>query len=137
MPMFKTIRFAALVAGATVMAAPAYAQSSPVLGSWDTESVTDFGTFKAELTIAESGGAYTVAMVDAPQTGPDGQPAPAMASTISDVAVDGSSFSFTRTIDFQGQAIVLAYTGTVDGDALDATANSDFGAIPVKGTRKP
>ncbi len=133
--MFRKPVFAALAAGATVMAAPAYAQSSPV-GSWDTEAVTDFGTFKSELTIGQSGGGYTVAMVDAPQTGPDGQPAPTPASTISDVAVNGADFSFKRTIDFQGQAIVLTYTGTVDGNALTATANSDFGAIPVKGTRK-
>ena len=134
--MFRKTVFAALVAGATVMAAPAYAQSSPAVGAWDTEAVTDFGTFKSELTIAESGGAYTVAMVDAPQTGPDGAPAPAMASTISEVAVNGANFSFKRTIDFLGQAIVLTYTGSVDGNALTATANSDFGAIPVKGTRK-
>lgn len=134
--MFKTIRFAALVAGAAVMAAPAYAQGSPVLGAWETEAVTDFGTFKADLTIAEGDGGYTAAMVDAPQTGPDGQPAPAMVSSISDVTVDGANFSFKRTIDFQGQAMVLTYTGAVEGDALTATANSDFGAIPVKGTRK-
>ncbi len=131
----KTV-FAALIASAAVLASPAHAQSSPVLGSWDTEAVTDFGTFKATLTIAESGGAYSVQMVDTPQPGPDGQPAPAMASTISDVTVNGANFSFKRTIDFQGQPIVLNYTGTVDGNALTATANSDFGAIPVKGTRK-
>ena len=133
--MLKTIRFAATLAAASLMAAPALAQSSPVVGNWDTEAVTDFGTFKAKLTVAQSGAGYTVAMVDAPQTGPDGQPAPTPASTISDVTVDGSTFSFKRTIDFQGQAIVLTYTGTVDGNALTATANSDFGAIPVKGTR--
>jgi hypothetical protein len=134
--MFSKTVFAAVVASATVMAAPAYAQSSPVLGSWDTEAATDFGTFKATLTIAESGGVYSAQMVDTPPAGPDGQPAPAMASTISDVTVNGANFSFKRTIDFQGQPIVLNYTGTVDGDALTATANSDFGAIPVKGTRK-
>jgi hypothetical protein len=86
--------------------------------------------------IAALAATTVVQMVDAPQTGPDGQPAPAMASTISEVQVDGANFSFKRTIDFQGQAIVLNYTGAVDGNALTATANSDFGAIPVKGTRK-
>ena len=134
--MFSKSVFAALVASATVLAVPAYAQGSPVLGSWDTEAVTEFGTFKATLTIAESDGAYSAQMVDTPQAGPGGQPAPAMASTISDVIVDGTGFSFKRTIDFQGQPLVLNYTGTVDGNTLTATANSDFGAIPVKGTRK-
>ncbi len=134
--MFRKTGFAALVAAASLMAAPALAQSSPVLGSWDTEAATDFGTFKAVLTLAQDGSGYTAQMVDAPQTGPDGQPAPAMASTISEVKVEGANFSFKRTIDFQGQAIVLNYTGSVDGNSLTATANSDFGAIPVKGTRK-
>ena len=134
--MLKKTIFGALALGAANLAMPALAQSSPTLGSWATEAVTDFGTFKATMTIAQSGGAYTVAMVDAPQTGPDGQPAPTMTSTISDVQVDGANFSFTRTIDFQGMPVVLKYTGSVDGNNLTATANSDFGAIPVKGTRQ-
>lgn len=134
--MFRTVRFAAALAAASLVAAPALAQSSPVVGSWATEAVTDFGTFKSTMTFAQAGDGYTVAMVDVPQAGPDGQPAPAMASAISDISVNGTAFSFKRTIDFQGQAIVLTYTGTVDGNALTATANSDFGAIPVKGTRQ-
>jgi hypothetical protein len=134
--MFQTIRYAAIAAAASLLATPALAQSSPVVGSWATEAVTDFGTFKSTLTFAQAGDAYTVAMVDVPQTGPDGQPAPAMPSTFSDISVNGSNFTFKRTIDFQGMPIVLTYTGTVDGNNLTATANSDFGAIPVKGTRQ-
>lgn len=130
--MFSKTVFAAVVASATVIAAPAYAQSSPVLGNWDTEAVTDFGTFKATLTVAEANGAYAIEMKDVPA---EGAPPPG-ASSISDVTVNGANFSFKRTIDFQGQPIVLNYTGTVDGNALTATASSDFGAVPVKGTRK-
>jgi hypothetical protein len=133
--MSRIFRYAAAFAAASLLAAPALAQGSPAVGSWATEAMTDFGTFKATLTIAQSGDGYTIEMVDVPQTGPDGQPAPAMASTISDVSVEGDKFSFKRTIDFQGQAIVLNYSGTVEGDTLTATANSDFGSIPVKGTR--
>ena len=55
--MFKTIRFAAFVAGASLLAAPAWAQASPVLGTWNTEAVTDFGTFKATMTVTEANGA--------------------------------------------------------------------------------
>ena len=55
--MLNKSDFAALAATATVMAVPAYAQSSPVVGSWDTEAVTDFGTFKATLTVTEANGA--------------------------------------------------------------------------------
>ena len=124
--------FAALAATAAVIAVPAYAQSSPVLGSWDTEAVTDFGTFKATLTVTEANGAYAIAMTDVPA---EGAPPPG-ASSISEVTVNGADFAFKRTIDFQGQPIVLNYTGKVDGNALTATAASDFGAMPVKGTRK-
>jgi hypothetical protein len=134
--MFRKTILGALALGAALTATPALAQGSPALGSWATEAVTDFGTFKSTITIAQAGSAYTVAMVDVPQTGPDGQPAPAPASTISDVVVNGANFSFKRTIDFQGMPIILNYTGTVDGNNLTATANSDFGAIPVKGTRQ-
>src|SRR5690606_22072304 len=134
--MFKTIRFAALAAGAALISAPALAADSPVVGTWATVAETQMGNFESTLTVAEEGGAYTVEMADAPMTGPDGSAAPAMASTISDVKVDGASFSFKRTIDFQGQGMVLSYSGTVDGDTLTAEANSDFGAVPVKGTRK-
>jgi hypothetical protein len=123
---------AALAATATVLAAPAYAQSSQVVGSWDTEAVTDFGTFKATLTVTEANGAYAIEMTDVPA---EGAPPPG-ASSISEVTVNGADFSFKRTIDFQGQPIVLNYSGKVDGNALTATASSDFGAIPVKGTRK-
>ena len=133
--MFKTFRVAALVAGALI-AVPALAADSPVVGTWATVAETQMGNFEATMTVAEAGEGYTVEMVDAPMAGPDGQPAPAMANEISDVKVDGASFSFTRKIDFQGQAIVLAYTGTVDGDTMTAQANSDFGPTPVKGTRK-
>ena len=130
--MLKTIRFAACFAAASLMAVPALAQSSPALGTWDTEAVTDFGTFKATLTVTEAGGAYAIEMTDVPA---EGAPPPG-ASSISEVAVNGADFQFKRTIDFQGQPIVLNYSGKVDGDALTATASSDFGAIPVKGTRK-
>ena len=37
-------------------------------------AVTDFGTFKSTMTFSQAGDGYTVAMVDVPQTGPDGQP---------------------------------------------------------------
>ena len=130
--MFSKTVFTALAVTAAVMVAPALAQSSPVVGSWDTEAVTDFGTFKATLTVTEVNGAYAIEMTDVPA---EGAPPPG-ASSISEVMVNGADFSFKRTIDFQGQPIVLNYTGTVDGNALTATASSDFGAIPVKGTRK-
>lgn len=133
--MLRKIAFAAALA-ATAFAAPAFAAGSPAVGAWDIVAETQMGKFESTMTVAEAGGAYTVAIEDKPATGPDGSPMPAMASTISEVKVEGNAFSFKRTIDFQGQAIALSYAGTVDGDKLTATANSDFGPTPITGTRK-
>jgi hypothetical protein len=134
--MLKSVRFAALAAAASLFAAPALAADSPVAGTWAIVADTQMGKFESTMTVAEAGDAYTVAIVDKPMNGPDGQPMPAMASTISEVKVEGNSFTFKRTIDFQGQAIALSYAGTVDGNNLTATANSDFGPTPITGTRQ-
>ena len=132
--MFKTIRFAALVASASLIAVPALAQSSPVLGTWNTEAVTDFGTFKATMTVTQANGAYAVDMKDVPA---DGAPAPApTAGSITDVMVNGANFSFKRKLTTPQGEMTLSYTGAVDGDKLTAEVDTgQFGKIPVTGTR--
>ena len=135
--MFKTIRFAALVAGASLMATPALAQESPVLGKWSTAVVTDFGTFNAVMTVAHEGDAYTVAIQDiAPEGGAGGGGGGAMPSAISDVVVDGSKFSFKRKLTTPQGEMNLTYTASADGDALTGEIASDFGPIALTGTRK-
>ncbi len=136
--MFKTIRFAALVAGASLMAAPAFAQSSPVLGTWNTQAVTDFGTFKSKMIVAEAGGAYSIEMQDVP---PEGAP-PAeggggmTAGAITEVVVDGPNFSFKRKLTTPQGDMNLSYTGKVEGDNLTAEVDTgQFGKLPVTGTR--
>jgi hypothetical protein len=134
--MFKTIRFAALAAAASLLAVPAWAQSSPVVGAWNTEAVTDFGTFKATMTVTEANGAYAVDMKDVPAEGAPPPPAPA-AGSITDVVVNGSDFSFKRKLTTPQGDMTLAYTGKVDGDALTAQVDTGgFGVIPVTGTRQ-
>lgn len=132
--MLRKFAFAAALASAS-FAAPAFA-ASPTVGTWDIVAETQMGKFESTMTVAEAGGAYTVDIQDKPATAPDGSVQPAMPSKVSDVKVDGNAFSFKRTIDFQGQSIALSYAGTVDGDKLTATANSDFGPTPITGTRK-
>ena len=135
--MFKTIRFAALVAGASLMAAPALAQSSPVVGTWNTEAVTDFGTFKATMTVAEANGSHTVAIQDiAPEGGAGAGGGGAMPSTISDVVIDGSKFAFKRKLTTPQGEMNLTYNGTVEGDTLTAEVGSDFGPLKLTGTRQ-
>lgn len=135
--MFKISRslIAAVAMGSAVMlSAPALAQASPVLGSWETVLDTPVGELKSTMTFAQQSGAYTVDIKDAPMPGaPEGAaPAP---SAVSEVMVNGAKFSFKRSLETPQGAIALTYTGTVDGNALTGEANSDFGAVPMKGTR--
>ena len=73
--MFRTIRFAALVSAASLIASPALAQSSPVVGKWATAVETDFGKFEAVMTVAQQGGAYTIAIQDIAPRGSRGRAA--------------------------------------------------------------
>lgn len=120
-------------AASLCVSAPAMAEDSPVVGSWDTVAKTDFGNFQAVMAFAATAEGYTVEITDVP---PEGAPAgPPMESTVSDLVVDGGSFSFKRQLTTPQGPMELTYTGSVEGDALTAEANSAFGAIPVTGTR--
>ena len=125
---------AAAFAGSLAFAAPAVAEDSPVAGTWATEAKTDFGTFKSNWTVAETDGAYTVDVADVPMEGAPGGPPPE--STISDVKVDGNALTFKRELKMDQGPMTLSYTVTVDGDTMSGEANSDFGPIPITGTRQ-
>ena len=122
-----------LAGAALALSAPAMAEDSPVLGSWDTVARTDFGNFQAVMAFASADDGYTVEITDVPV---EGAPAgPPMESTVSDLVVDGGNFSFKRQLTTPQGPMELTYTGSVEGDTLTAEANSTFGAIPVTGTR--
>jgi opacity protein-like surface antigen len=129
----KKLAFAAAAAFA-LLAAPALAADSPAAGEWAVEAKTDFGTFKSDWTVAEAEGAWTLEMADQPMEGGPGGPPPE--STITNLKVDGGKLTFDRALDMGGQAFSMSYDLTVEGDTLTGTANSDFGPIPISGTRK-
>lgn len=133
--MLKSLRFAVLAAGASLMAAPALAADSPVVGTWNTEAVTDFGTFKSTMTVAEANGAYTIDIKDVPIEGAPPSP-PSPPGAITDVVVDGAKFSFKRKLTTPQGEMNFSYTGTVEGDKLTAEVDTgQFGKIPFTGTR--
>jgi hypothetical protein len=133
----RQFRFAALaVAGAMFAATPAFAADSPVVGTWATEAKSDFGTFKSTWTVAENNGTYTIDVKDAPQEGAPGGDGTPPKSTISNVAVDGSTLTFDRELVMGDMTIKLAYKVTADGNALTGQTHSDFGDIPITGTRQ-
>ncbi len=76
--MLKKFTFAALAAGAALMAAPALAADSPVVGTWNTVADAQGQKFESTVTVAEANGAYTVDIKDSPMTGPDGHAMPPM-----------------------------------------------------------
>lgn len=133
--MFKPVRFAALAAVASLMAAPALAADSPVVGTWETAIDVQGQKITAELTVAQAGDAYTVAIKDGPMPGAPAD-APPMTSTISDVVVDGAKLTFKRKLTTPQGEMNLTYTASAEGDALTGEIGSDFGPIAMTGTRK-
>ncbi len=128
--MNRFTRIAAALAFSIAIAAPAAAQESTPVGSWETTMETPMGNFSATLTVAEEGGAYTVAMAEQ-------MPAdmPAMESTISNVAVEGDKVTFDRALTTPQGPMELKYTFTANGDAITGQADSAFGAMAITGTR--
>ena len=138
----RQLRFAALAAAAMFVATPAFAADSPVVGTWATEAKSDFGTFKSTWTVTDNNGTYAIDVKDAPPEGgaPGGgdggaPPAPPK-STISNVAVAGNTLSFDRELVMGDMTIKLAYNVTADGNTLTGQTHSDFGDIPITGTRQ-
>ncbi|HEX7710772.1 MAG TPA: hypothetical protein VF418_07510 [Sphingomonadaceae bacterium] len=127
-----------LAAGVAAAGTPLFGQGSPVLGAWNTTANTPMGELKSTITFSRTGDAYAVDIKDQPMAAGAGAP-PADATppptTLSDVKVDGSTFSFKRTIESPQGTIALDYSGSVDGDALTAKAHSDFGDVDITGTR--
>lgn len=132
----RQFRFAALAAATALFATtPAFAADSAVVGTWATEAKSDFGTFKSTWTVAQNGGTYTIDVKDVPQEGGPGGGEPPK-STISNVAVDGNTLTFDRELVMGDMTIKLAYKVTADGNALTGQTHSDFGDIPITGTRQ-
>jgi hypothetical protein len=132
----RKFHFAALAAaGAMFAATPVLAADSPVVGTWATEAKSDFGTFKSTWTVTDNNGTYAIDVKDAPQEGAPAD-APPPKSTISNVAVAGNTLTFDRELVMGDMTIKLAYKVTADGSALTGMTHSDFGDIPITGTKQ-
>lgn len=117
-------------AAALLLGAPALAQASPVIGSWTLAAETPQGRLETTVTFLESGGTYSVDL-ESPVI-PD---VPRPAETITDIVIDGNSFSFKRTVTMPQGPIEITYAGTVDGDALSGEASTATGGMAITGTR--
>jgi len=134
--MFKARYLAAAaLAGAAFVSTAASAADSAVLGTWATDAKSDFGEFKSTWTVSQSAAGYAVNVADAPMPGAPAD-APPPKSTISNVAVDGNTLTFDRELVMGDMTIKLSYKVTADGTSLTGNTHSDFGDIPITGTRQ-
>lgn len=124
-----------LAVSALLCTTSALGQAAPAAGEWAVEAKTDFGTFKSDWTVAQADGAWTLDMKDQPMEGAPGGGEP-RANTISNLKVEGGKMTFDRALDMGGQKMSMSYAVTVEGDTLSGTVKSDFGDIPISGTRK-
>lgn len=96
---------------------------APGVGIWGVEMNTPLGALPATLTLNEDGSGSMSAdgLGDAPIAG---------------IMYDGNMVTFSAEVDAQGQTLVLDFSGTVEGDAINGEFGSDFGAFGVSGTRQ-
>lgn len=112
-------------------AAPAFAADSPFLGKWTASAVTAGGEISETLTVTKTAEGYAVdgKPVVAP---PPGSP---QATPGTDIVLEGNNFSYKRSIDFGGQAVVITYTGVINGDTFTGEAEIGGMKIPYNGVR--
>ena len=94
------------------------------LGKWNLEVDAQGQVFPIELTVEENGGA--LAVNTSTQMGD---------SAGSDVAFENNTLKFVVVADANGQQMSFAYTLNINGDTCEGTIGSDFGDMPVKGSR--
>jgi hypothetical protein len=125
----KSLFAAVALAWVTMLAAPAFAQSPSIAGSWDLTMTLPIGDRKSTMTITPTGETFTVTFAL-----PEGA-APAQ-DTISEVRIDGSTFAFKRLVGIDQGQIELNYAGTVEGDELTGKVKSQFGEFDLRGNRR-
>jgi hypothetical protein len=99
---------------------PVAAQGNSVVGKWKAEFDTQIGMQKYLYTFKQEGAALTgAANADIGGEKRD--------VVLRDVKVSGDTLTFSETIDFQGNAIPITYTGIVSGDQIAFTRKvADF-----------
>ena len=118
----KSLRIISILSISALLAACAGTSTPPAVGVWDVSLNTPIGAQEAVLTIAPDGsGSFS---------GDQGEQA------FTGAVFEGNTFSYTTTIEAQGQSLTLDVSGTVEGDSLDGEFNTPFGPFPLTGTRR-
>ena len=97
-----------------------------IVGTWNLVIETPMGNQEPTFTVSQTDAGLAGTFVS-----PQGElEIPSVTDTDGQVAFD-------MNIDAAGQQLALKFTGTVDGDSLNGSFASDFGDMPVTGTRAP
>ena len=115
-------------------AAPVSAQN--LAGVWEITRETGRGTIVQTLTLTVEGSTVTgtMAMEFGGGGGGGGGGGP-QSFPVSDGTVNGNQFSFTVTLNRQGQSFEQRYSGTIDGETLTGTIRGGRGDQPFTAKR--
>ncbi len=98
-------------------------------GSWSTVTQSPQGNSEAKLTFKKDGSSYTGTM--------SGGMLPA-AVDLKDVNLDGTTLTFSYTLNFGGNTIKIDVEVNIDGDTLKGSSTAGtFGSFPTEGTKDP
>ena len=104
------MRKASLIAAAALLAlAPAAlaADNAPVLGKWESTTVTPQGTFEVVYEFTEAGGELKGTWTNPRRNG-----------DLTNVSWDGETLKFSREATMGGQTFHLSFEAAVDGDTM-------------------
>jgi hypothetical protein len=128
-----------LLTAAAIGAAPASAQT--LTGTWQITTEGRRGALTQTLVLTQDGSALTGTLTftgGGRRGGGGGGGGGGLGGpiAISEGTVNGNAFSFTMTIDFNGNSFTQRYTGTFEGDTMQGTVEGGRGGGgPFRGTR--
>ena len=98
-------------------------RTPPGVGVWEVSVDSPIGVLQGTLTLnADGTGVMTSAELGE--------------ARLEGAVFDGADITFDLEVDAQGQMVMLGFSGSVEGDALNGQFASDFGSFPVTGTRQ-
>jgi hypothetical protein len=102
------------------------AQSPNPVGQWNLQSDAQGQITKFTLTITKEGDTFK-GKVASEQYGPQ---------DLKDLKVENGTVTYTRNLEIAGQAVAMAFKGTIVGDKLTGAYTLQGIELPVTGSRK-
>lgn len=114
--MIKSVRLVLLALAVLVFANSSFAQTTAI-GTWNLTTVSPLSETKSVLEIRKEGDKLVAV----------GKNAQGGERPYDKVAVEGSDITLVVTISYEGNPMVITYTGKIDGGKIEGSA--DFGGL--------